>query len=179
MVDSSRGIFFSVQFLIPNHHSRDGCNHMYLQPDIPFINMKKQRATFFSVVLDMNPMFPEALTQSAFSLLLAFYETLCDSPQPTPSVRRKYTRGGGLFFLAPAIITQWNTLASSPRARKKICYPWLYHLFICHCVLGFVFFPPSLGLPLSVFLVHLWGNASSFVLRDWGGRRRRVSAALR
>lgn len=70
--------------------------------------------------------------------------------------------------------------ASKPKGREKcvthdyiICSPDTVFL-----VLFFLSQSLSLSFSLFLFLVHLSGNASSFVLRDWGGRCRQVGTAL-
>ncbi len=100
----------------------------------------------------MTAMYQEALTLPSLSLLPAFYEILCDPSWSTPSLRRKYFRETGLLS-APAIITQWNALAPSPRARINVLpviIPFI-HLTLCS---WFCFFL-SRFLSLSLFSLFI------------------------
>lgn len=79
------------------------------------------------------------------------------------------TSSFGPLDSAPAIITQDNMLAPGPRTQSNLLAMITSFTHLTPCF--WLYFSPSLSL---FFHVHLRGNASSFVLRDWRRRRGRV-----
>lgn len=167
----AREIYVSSTVMNINYHSHHSSCTINI---FPFLKLKEQ--IHFSVALEFGCCVPRGLEPILMFITPCFlWNPMWFTSANTLTGEEIYQRSRSALYCT----TDHNTMnyaGSKPKSQKKFVAH--DHIIYSPCSpLCFLFLSQS-SLYLSIFLVQLGRNASSFVFCDWGGRHRQVSTAL-